>query len=162
MESLKETVKITSMILLVILGSLSFSQIMAFTGSTTKLVSLASDLPVHPIIVVLIMQVTLLILGTFLDGISMMMITVPLYFPVIKALGYDPVWFAILMLINVEMGTTSPPFGVLLFIMKGIVPDATMKDVYLSALPFLLCDSVAIGFILGFPALVLWLPGLIG
>jgi len=159
-ESVLETVKVTSMMLLIIAGSLTFSQILAYTGAAAALVNMASNLSVSPILVVIAMQCMLLLLGTFIDGISMMMITVPLYFPVIMAMGFDPYWFAVIMLVNIEMGTTSPPFGVLLFVMKGLIPDASMKDIYLAGIPFILCDICSIAIFMIFPIVVLWLPSM--
>jgi len=112
-------------------------------------------------LVVFVMQVILLILGTFMDVVAMMLITLPLYMPVVKALGFDPVWFAVIVLLNVEMADVSPPFGLGLFVMKGVAPpDTTMGDIYKSVLPFLGCDLIAMIIIIVFPPLALWLPSL--
>ena len=109
----------------------------------------------------IIMMVLLMILGAFMDQISMMMITIPIFMPVIKALGFNPIWFGILMLINLEIAFTSPPFGLLLFVMKGVAPEGTsMGDIYRAAIPFIICDLVALTLILIFPALAIWLPSL--
>jgi TRAP-type mannitol/chloroaromatic compound transport system permease large subunit len=90
-----------------------------------------------------------------------MMITIPLFIPVVDALGIDPYWFAILMLIDLEIALTTPPFGVLLFIMKGVAPKGTtMADIYRAVFPFVSCDCFAVLLVLLFPALVSWLPGL--
>jgi TRAP-type C4-dicarboxylate transport system permease large subunit len=81
--------------------------------------------------------------------------------PIVKILGFDPVWFGILMLINFEMGLSTPPFGMLLFVMKGVAPpDISMKDIWLAAFPFIICDMVAMALIILWPRLALWLPGL--
>ena len=118
-------------------------------------------LQLSPILLVIIMMVLLMILGAFMDQISMMMITIPIFMPVIKALGFNPIWFGILMLINLEIAFTSPPFGLLLFVMKGVAPQGTsMGDIYRAAIPFILCDLVALTLILIFPALAIWLPSL--
>jgi TRAP-type mannitol/chloroaromatic compound transport system permease large subunit len=90
-----------------------------------------------------------------------MMITLPIFVPTIIVLGFDPVWFAVLVLLNIEMAMTTPPFGINLFVMKGVAPsDTTMGDIYRAALPFLGCDAVAMALIIAFPAVALWLPGL--
>ena len=81
-----------------------------------------------------------------------MMITVPIFMPVIHALGFDPVWFGVIYLLNMEIATTSPPFGMTLFVMKGVTPpDTTMRDIYLAALPFVYCDLVVMALMMVFP-----------
>ena len=107
------------------------------------------------------MQVLLLILGAFMEVVSIMMITVPLFMPIVLTLGFDPVWFAVVYLLNMEMATTTPPFGLSLFVMKGVAPpDTTMGDIYRAALPFLVCDGVAMVLLFAFPSIALWLPEL--
>jgi tripartite ATP-independent transporter DctM subunit len=153
--------EVTVMTFMIIAGSITFSQILAFTGASRGLVEFVVGLQLSPIFLVIIMMALLMILGAFMDQISMMMITIPIFMPVIKAMGFDPVWFGILMLINLEIAFTSPPFGLLLFVMKGVAPEGTsMGDIYRAAVPFILCDLVALTLILIFPALALWLPGL--
>lgn len=98
-----------------------------------------------------------------MEVVAIMMITLPVFVPTIVVLGFDPVWFAVLILLNIEMAMTTPPFGINLFVMKGVAPrDTTMGDIYRAALPFLGCDLVAMALIIAFPAVALWLPGLMG
>ncbi len=107
------------------------------------------------------MQIILFFMGTFMDTFSIMMITIPIFMPIVNALGFDPLWFTTIMLLNMEMATTSPPFGLSLFVMKGVAPpDTTMGDVYRAALPFLGCDLLVMMLMLAFPPVVLWLPGM--
>jgi TRAP-type mannitol/chloroaromatic compound transport system permease large subunit len=149
------------MVLLIMTGALAFSQILSFTGASQGLVEAAINLPIAPIFVVILMLIVILFLGMFMDVVAIMMITLPLFIPIITALGYEPVWFGAMYLLNIEMATTSPPFGLSLFVMKGVAPsDTTMGDIYLGALPFLSCDAVAMILMLVFPNIVLWLPGL--
>jgi len=160
-KAILETVQITAMVLLIMTGALAFSQIMSFTGASQGLVEAAIALPIAPILVVILMLIVILFLGMFMDVVAIMMITLPLFIPIITALGFEPVWFGAMYLLNIEMATTSPPFGLSLFVMKGVAPrDTTMGDIYLGALPFLSCDAVAIILMLIFPNIVLWLPGL--
>jgi tripartite ATP-independent transporter DctM subunit len=160
-KSFGNTLKITGMIFLIIAGALAFAQILAFSGASRGLIKFTLNLPLPPILVIVVMQVILLILGTFMDVVAMMLITLPLYMPVISALGFDPVWFAVIVLLNVEMADVSPPFGLGLFVMKGVAPpDTTMGDIYKSVLPFLGCDLIAMIIIIVFPPLALWLPSL--
>jgi tripartite ATP-independent transporter DctM subunit len=160
-EALQSTLTITVMMFMILTGSMAFSQILAFTGASSGLVALATEFGVAPIYVVMIMQAILLLLGTFMEPLSIMMLTVPIYFPIIEAFGFNELWFGAIMLLNMQMATTSPPFGLNLFVMKGVAPaGTTMTDIYKAGLPFLACDSVALLLMLFFPPLVLWLPGL--
>lgn len=154
------TLKITGMILLIVAGAKAFSSILAFSGAVRGLAEIATSVPAAPIIVIIVMQLVVLIMGSFMESVSIMMITLPMFVPVILAMGFNPVWFAVIYLLNIEMGLTSPPFGLALFTMKGVAPGATMKQVYLAALPFLGCDLVVMALLLAFPSLALWLPSL--
>jgi tripartite ATP-independent transporter DctM subunit len=154
------TIRTSVMIFLILSASVAFSQIMAYTGATSEMVEFVSRLPLPPLMLVVAMQIVMLVMGTFLESLPIMMITIPIFLPIIKALGIDPIWFGVVMLLNMEMATTSPPFGLCLFVMKGVSPPGTtMRDIYLAAVPFLLCDSIAMALIMIFPSLVLWLPG---
>ena len=89
------------------------------------------------------------------------MITLPIYMPVVHALGFNEIWFGILMLINLEIGLLTPPFGMLCFVMKGVSPkDTTMGDIYRAALPFILCDIIALGLIIVVPSIATFLPNI--
>lgn len=155
------TLSITGMLFLIIAGARAFSQILSYSGASRGLGELATGLPVAPIAIVIAMQVIILFLGGFMDVVAIMMITLPTFVPVILTLGFDPVWFAVIFLLNIEMAGTSPPFGLGLFVMKGVAPpDTTMGDIYRAALPFLGCDLIAMVFIIAFPELTLWLPRL--
>ena len=100
-------------------------------------------------------------MGVFMEPLTIMMVTLPIYMPIIKTLGFDPIWFGTIMLINMEMATTTPPFGLVLFVMKSVATsDTTMGDIYKAGLPFLACDAVAMGLVMAFPGLALYLPSL--
>jgi tripartite ATP-independent transporter DctM subunit len=160
-RSFQGALRVTSMTFMIIAGSIAFSQILAFTGASQGMVEFVSGLSLPPILLLIAMQLLLFVLGAFMDQISMMMICIPIYMPIIQALGFNPIWFGIIMLINLEIAFTSPPFGLLLFVMKGVAPKGTsMADIYSAALPFILCDVVVMALIIVFPALALWLPGL--
>ena len=161
--SLIGTLEITVMVFMIIAASKTFSSILAYTGATRGLLNVVQGLEVHPLIILLGMQLIIFVLGTFMETVSIMMICLPIYMPIIKMLGFDPVWFGILMLINFEMGMTTPPFGMMLFVMKGVAPpEVTIKEICYAALPFIICDMVAMAMIIIWPQLVLWLPGLAG
>ncbi len=160
-KALTGTMKITVMILIIIAGSKAFSQILAYTGATRSLLTFMLDLPLSPTLLIIVTQLTLLFMGTFMSAVPMMMITLPIFMPLIDVLGFNPVWFGILFLINIEMGQTTPPFGLLLFVMKGVAPKGTtMGDIYKAGIPFLVCDLATMGLIMAFPILATWLPNL--
>jgi tripartite ATP-independent transporter DctM subunit len=160
-ESITSTLKITVMMFMIMTGAVAFSQILAFTGASSGLVQLATSLNLAPIMIVIFMQIILLFMGTFMEPLTIMMVTLPVYMPIIRDLGFNPLWFGAIMLLNMEMATISPPFGLVLFVMKGVASeDTTMGDIYKAALPFLACDAVAMGLIMLFPSLALYLPGL--
>jgi TRAP-type C4-dicarboxylate transport system permease large subunit len=124
-------------------------------------VGFVADIQMNRYIVLIAMILIILLLGTFMEQVSMMMITIPIYMPVIMALGFDPIWFAILMLLNLEMAMSTPPFGILLFVMKGVAPEGTrMMDIITAALPFLICDLIAMIILIFFPKIVTLLPSM--
>ena len=162
-NSLAHTVNVSVMMLMIFVGSGAFSQILALTGASQGLVDFAANLKLGPFYVLIAMLFVLLIMGTFMESMTIIMITLPIYMPIIKTLGFDPLWFGAIMLLMLEMGITTPPFGMILFVVKGVAPpDVTMMDVYKAGFPFLMCDLIVVILLLVFPALALWLPGLMG
>jgi tripartite ATP-independent transporter DctM subunit len=160
-KSVVETAKVTSMILFIIAGSLTFSQILAFSGATSGFGDMIGAAGLTPFELVLGVILVLLFLGCFMDQVSMMMITLPLFMPLALAANINTVWLGILMLISLEMGLATPPFGLLLFVMKGVAPpDITMRQVMVSALPFIILELIVLVALLLWPAVALWLPGL--
>jgi len=160
-SSFLATLKITVMALLIISGSKGFGQILAYTGAARELVAWVTSIPLAPITIIIAMMFILLIMGTFMSAFPMMMITLPIFMPIIYNLGFSPVWFGLLFLLNLEMAQTTPPFGLLLFAMKGVAPpDTTMGDIIKAGIPFLICDAAAMAVIIAFPVLALWLPSL--
>ena len=158
-QVLMGTLQICVMMFMILTGSLAFSQLLAYTGASSGLVDLASSLPVPPIVLIIIMQLVIFLMGAFMESVAIMMITIPIFLPIVKTLGFDSVWFCLLMLINLEVGMKSPPFGFLLFVMKGVAPvGTTMGQIYRATIPFILIDMIAMGLIIIFPILALWLP----
>ena len=158
-QSARRCLAITTMIFMIVAGSVAFSQILAFTGITRGLVEVAKDLPLSPKLVIAIILSLLVFMGTMIEQISMIMIGVPIFMPIAVSLGFDPIWFGLLMLCSITVGLITPPFGLLLFIMKGVTPpNIKMSDVYYSALPFITITLLGILLILIFPGIATWLP----
>lgn len=160
-RSLANTLQSTVMIFMVIIGAKVFSQVLAASGAIQGAIEFTLSLELSPLLIIIVIQIILLFMGMFISVVSIMLITIPLFMPVVHALGIDPVWFAVLFLLNSEMATTTPPFGLSLFVMKGVSPpDTRMEDIYRASLPFLGCDVIAMILLIAFPSLVLWLPSL--
>ncbi|MDA9008983.1 TRAP transporter large permease subunit [Alphaproteobacteria bacterium] len=159
-KSMMATMTTTTMMLLVIVGSTGFSQLLAATGSTSSLVSVVGGLDIHPILTVILMQLVVLVLGCFIDTISIMLVAIPVFMPIVNALGLDPIWFCILILVQLELAGITPPFGVLLFVMKGVQQHLKIGEIYRAALPIVLIQIALVALLMIFPALVTSLPEL--
>jgi len=152
------TVYISVMMMAILVGALGFSQLLAYSGASRGLLEAVIALPIAPILVIVAMQAIVLVLGTFMEQIAIMMITLPIYIPIVKSFGFDPIWFGVLMLINLQMALTTPPFGLLLFVMKGVAPpDTTMRQIYMAGIPFLACDLVVLIIVMIYPDSISWL-----
>ncbi len=159
-KAIKGSTSITVMMFMILTGAAGFSQIMAFTGATDGLIEFATSFHFSPMVYVIIMQLILMVMGAFMEPLSILMITIPIFMPIVKAMHINPLWFSVLMLINMEMATITPPFGLVLFTMKAVAPNYTMEDVYKASFPFVILDVASIVILMLFPALILFLPGL--
>lgn len=161
-KSLDDAMKVTGMTLLIIAASTTFAQALAYSGASSGLINWFMSFDLTPIMVLLVMIGIILILGMFMDQLSMMLITLPVFVPIAKQLNFDMVWFGLLLLLSYEIGFTTPPFGLLLFIMLGIAPPGTtLKTVALAALPYIICTLLLVGLIITFPQIALFLPRLL-
>jgi tripartite ATP-independent transporter DctM subunit len=164
-EAMKKSIigalRVTLMAYLIVFGSATFSQLLAFSGASSGLIRWATSFDLAPLAMLLIMFSVLLVLGMFMEQISMMLLTVPIFFPLALTLGYDPIWFGLIILLALEISFTTPPFGLLLFVMKGVAPkETTMRDIYGAAIPYMGCSILLVALLILFPQLALWLPGL--
>jgi len=158
-KSVTGALRVTLMAYLIVFGSATFSQLLAFSGASRGLVTWATSFELAPIAMLLVMFAVLLLLGMFMEQISMMLLTVPIFFPLALTLGFDPIWFGLIMLLALEISFTTPPFGLLLFVMKGVSPPGTtMREIYTSAFPFIGCSLLLVALLIAFPQLALWLP----
>src|SRR6059036_556751 len=158
-KSLNGALRVTVMAFLIIFGSATFAQVLAFTGASSGLMNWALGFNVTPLGLLFVMIGVILFLGCFMDQLSMMLLTAPIFFPLAKTLGFDLTWFGLIMLLALEIGYTTPPFGLMLFVMKGVAPPGTTtRDIYLAGMPFIGCVLLLIGLIIAFPPLATWLP----
>ena len=161
--SLESTIKVSGMVFFILMSSTVFSQLLAYSGASSGMLEWATSFEVSRLIVLLVMFVVLIVLGMFMDGVSMMLITVPIFFPLAHSLGFDLTWFGLFVLITLEMAGTTPPFGLLLYVMLGVAPRGTsLFQVANAAFPFLICDTILILVLVKYPEVALYLPSLMG
>jgi tripartite ATP-independent transporter DctM subunit len=160
-DSLKHTLQISVMIFMIIGCAAVFAQMVAFSGASTQLVKWATTLSMAPILVVAGMVIIALLLGCFMPSSAHVMIAIPLFLPVVAALGYDKVWFVVMYLVATEIGFITPPYGCNLFVMKMLQPNVNMGAIIKAVVPFIWMHCLVVLLILLFPSLVLWLPSLV-
>jgi tripartite ATP-independent transporter DctM subunit len=156
--ALRDSVKTTVMIQVILLSAFIFGYFMAVTLLPQKLAAWLTSLPIPGLGIIIVIMLVYVILGAFMDMLSVMFITVPIIFPTIVALGFNPIWFGILMVQVIEMGMITPPFGINLFVMKGTVPDVPFNEIIAGIWPFVVAQLVTLGFLIAFPDIALFLP----
>ncbi len=155
------TFKLTGMIMWILFAAHAFSTAYQGMGAQVLIQNLMESIPGGPWGIIITMQIILLLLGMVLDPVGIMLITLPVFMPIVLSLGFDPIWFGILFVINMEIGYMTPPFGFNLFYLKGVVPPSiTMKDIYRSVIPFVIVEIIALGIIMKFPEIATYLPEL--
>ena len=160
-NAVEATVKVAAMVFFIIMSSTVFSQLLAFSGGSAGLLEWATGFEISKYWVLLLMFFILIALGMFMDAVSMMLITVPIFFPLAQQLEFDLIWFGLFVLMTFEMAGTTPPFGLLLYVMLGVAPKGTtLFQVASAAFPFLICDAILIVILIFWPGLALWLPSL--
>ena len=157
--TLTETARVSGMIFLLITASSTFAQLLAFSGASSGLVGWATGFEMGPIEMLVMISVVMILLGMFMDPVSIMLITLPVLIPIAQMMHYDPVWFGLIILLLLEVSFTTPPFGLLLFVMQGVAPPGTrLGEVALAALPYIACAFLLIALLVIFPELATWLP----
>ncbi len=160
-ETFKGSLQISVMMFMILTGAAAFGQILAYTGASQGLIKFVLSFNLPPFAILAVMMLMLLFLGTLMEQVAIMMITIPIFMPLVRALGWDPVWFGLLYLVNMSVGMKSPPFGLCLFVMQGIVPpEISSMDVYKSVTPFIILDMIAITIFILFPGIVTVVPNL--
>jgi tripartite ATP-independent transporter DctM subunit len=157
------TLRVVAMVVWIIFGAMFFAAIYSGIGATKLIQTLLTEWDVSPWVVLIVMQLIWIVLGSLMEALSVLLITAPVFIPVSTALGFDPLWFGVLFVVNCEMGFLTPPFGINLFVMKGILPpsDARMPEIYRAAVPFIFIQFIGLVLVMAFPALAVWLPNLI-
>ena len=162
-KSVLTTVRVTVMIFMIIIVSSTYGEILAFTGAAAGMTGFITNLTIPPIVILIGMLVVVMIMGCFMETVAIMMITIPIFMPVIHVFGYNTIWFGVLMLITLETGLITPPFGVTLFVMKGVAPDdVSMADIWKAVTPYVIIDILCIALVLAMPFLATVVPNLMG
>lgn len=160
-EILVDTAKTSTMMFAIILGAAFFGEFINLTGVHEGLLKLVQNTSLSPFGVILVMIVIYLLLGSVLESLSMILLTVPIFFPVVKELGYDPVWFGILIVMVVEVGLIHPPIGINLYVIRSMMPEIPMMSIVKGVIPFIVSDLLRILLIAAVPGVVMWLPNLL-
>jgi TRAP-type C4-dicarboxylate transport system permease large subunit len=145
------------MIMAIIFSSQLFSQLLAFSGAGAALKSLIGGLPLSPGLMLFFMMAIPFFICMFLDEMAAMMILIPIYIPFLPLLGFDPIWFWTLFLINMTLGAIAPPVGYVLFVMNGIIPEVKLTELFAASLPYVLIFIAAMVLLAAFPGLVLFM-----
>ncbi len=158
--ALVESSRTTAMLFMILTGALVFAEFINITTMPGDLKAFVTQFQIHPILVVAAICTIYVILGTAMEELSMILLTIPVFFPLIVHLGYDPVWFGVLVVCVVEIGLISPPVGMNLFVLKTLLPGVPTGTVFRGVLPFMLADCVRLALLIAFPVISLYLPGL--
>ncbi len=161
--SVRQTLAISCMFMWIILAALGFGAVFDGLGAVRAIDSLFTEqLGLDPWMILILMQLSFLLMGTFLDDTAMLVIVAPLYVPLVKVLGFDLIWYGVLYTITTQIAYMTPPFGYNLFLMRAMAPpEITLKDIYTSILPFVCVMVLALALVMRFPEIALWLPNLI-
>jgi tripartite ATP-independent transporter DctM subunit len=158
LEVLTESAQMTAMLFTILIGASIFANFVNFTSLPQDLQTFVSQFNVHPMMVVVAICVIYVILGTAMEELSMILLTVPIFFPLIVHLGLDPIWFGVLIVCVVEIGMISPPVGMNIFVISSLLPDVPTSSIWRGVMPFLFADIVRLALLIAFPAITLWLP----
>lgn len=157
----RDTAQLSAMLFALIVGAGVFSEFINLTAADRAVLAFINDAGVSPLTTIIIIIVIYIILGAVMEELSMILLTLPMFFPIVIGLGYDPVWFGILVVMMVELGLIVPPMALNLFIVRGIAPDVPLLTIFKGIIPFVVVDIIRVALIVAFPAVVLWLPGLL-
>ena len=161
-EVLRDSASTTAMLFTILIGATIFASFINFTTMPTDLKDFVTGLGVSPVVVVIAICAIYVVLGCAMEALSMILLTVPIFFPVIVALGYDPIWFGVLVVCVVEIGLITPPVGMNVFVLRSVLPEVPTNTMWRGVMPFVAADIVRIAVLIAFPVITLWLPKTLG
>jgi tripartite ATP-independent transporter DctM subunit len=161
-DVLMQSARTTAMLFTILIGASIFASFANFTTMPQDLKDFVEQFSIHPIAVIVAICAVYVVLGTAMEELSMILLTVPIFFPLITHLGFDPVWFGILIVCVVEIGMISPPVGMNVFVLRSVLPDVPTGQIWKGVMPFLYADIVRLAVLIAFPVITLWLPRALG
>jgi tripartite ATP-independent transporter DctM subunit len=162
LQSLLETTRTTAAVFTVLIGALLFGYFLTITQTPQKVTEFLTGLGIGSYGVLTLILLMYLVLGCLMDALAMIILTVPIIFPVIKSLGFDPIWFGIIIVMTVELGLIHPPVGMNIFVIKSVIEDAKISTIFYGVLPFIVTDLIRLVLLVIFPMIALWLPSRMG
>ena len=160
-EVLVESARTTSMLFMILIGALIFANFINYTSMPNDLKDFVAQYQIHPMMVMAAICVIYVVLGTAMEELSMILLTVPIFFPLVVGLGFDPVWFGIIIVVVVEIGLISPPVGMNMFVVRSLLPSVSTATIFRGVTPFVVADVVRLAILVTFPAISLYLPSLL-
>jgi tripartite ATP-independent transporter DctM subunit len=160
LEVLTESAATSAMLFTILIGALVFGNFIGYTSMPGDLKDYVAQYQVHPMMVMTAICIIYVLLGTAMEELSMILLTVPVFFPLIQQLGFDPVWFGIIIVVVVEIGLISPPVGMNMFVVKSLLPHVSTGTIFRGVTPFVFADIIRLAILVAFPILSLWLPNL--
>jgi len=158
LRSLLEATRTTAAVFTVLIGAILFGYFLTITQTPQKVTEFLTGLGLGRYGILALIMVMYLVLGCLMDALAMIILTVPIIFPVIKQLGFDPIWFGVIIVMTVELGLIHPPVGMNIFVIKSVVEDAKISTIFYGVLPFIATDILRLILLIAFPILALWLP----
>jgi C4-dicarboxylate transporter, DctM subunit len=156
--AVKDTLVITAMIMVIVAGAIVFGHFMAITGMPSFISDYVGNLPIPPLAVMGLIIFMYIIAGCFMDSLALIMLTVPILFPLVTKLGFDPIWFGVIIVLVTDIGVITPPVGINVFIIKGVAPEVPLSTIFKGTTPFLIGMIILTALVVFFPALATWLP----
>ncbi len=160
-QAAQETIRTSCMVLVIVAGATMFGHFLAVTGVPTQFAGWLAGLPVPPWTIIVMIIFFYLVAGCFIDALALILLTIPIFYPVITGLGYDPIWFGVIIVLVTQMGVITPPVGVNVYVVSGIDRSIPLQTVFRGSVPFLLALFVACGLLMVFPQLATWLPQIV-
>ncbi len=158
LRALLETTRVTAAVFTILIGALLFGYFLTITQTPQKVTEFLTGLGIGAYGVLALIMLMYLVLGCLMDALAMIILTVPIIFPVIKALGFDPIWFGVIIVMTVELGLIHPPVGMNIFVIKSVIEDVKISTIFYGVMPFIITDLLRLLILIAFPILATWLP----
>jgi tripartite ATP-independent transporter DctM subunit len=162
LEVLVESSRTSAMLFTIVIGASLFANFLNFTDLPNALLEFVKQFDIHPIVVIVAICAVYVVLGTAMESLSMMLLTVPIFFPLVTSLGFDPIWFGIIVVCVIEISLITPPVGMNIFVLSSVMPQLPTAAIWRGVLPFVGADVLRMAVLIAFPALSLWLPRWLG